>query len=645
MVPIRIRYFKQNDYAYGMGLEKVEQLTIPKLDEMDINDAIEFYVINKYFDEGVRLKKWNDEQYNKYKELASQLKKQAMRYFNALSENNIVSQFSIVETYYIDIFLELFVKCKKCENINTPTFKKMVSSRNISIEFFLRQKKIVEKYGSIIREKIISNHDCARILMQGYEQEVGGNKKIYIPDEITSEDINECFMLYINSDQPLFSLLDKIAITRDAGKYKIPDSIRLAAKRRSIDGKNIMLKSGAMKYGIAVSISSQKDCIKTDIDKRVNNSTIIYSLEWLEDTLDYPSILNNFIYIFEFVDALQMRCCHVDKKRLYGLLEKIWMPEGKREYPISSAFEASNMLATIQMIAYYLFLKKHELRLETVLDWFFAEYLPEEFKCPKMRVSMPSIDSTYSEKCSLICIAMETMLKQFSIYVKNGDIDFELLRMSTHPVKFEDIPSLVKNKYYYGVGDDYKRLSYILFSDQCYLSYIRKNETEEIQSENCFQLFINNEVYLNYYNESEQPSIRYLEEHDLVRINEDGLIVIGNLKKLIILKDLYSNEVISKWHYPPDYYPIIDEMQKCGILRSGESLLSEPEVKYLNYYLNDSEFDNGPKLRNSYIHGLTVAIDNEKEHESNYFVLLRLFILLVIKINDDFCLYEQLSEE
>ena len=62
MVPIRIRYFKQNDYAYGMGLEKVEQLTIPKLDEMDINDAIEFYVINKYFDEGVRLKKWNDEQ-------------------------------------------------------------------------------------------------------------------------------------------------------------------------------------------------------------------------------------------------------------------------------------------------------------------------------------------------------------------------------------------------------------------------------------------------------------------------------------------------------------------------------------------------------------------------------------------------------
>ena len=68
-----------------------------------------------------------------------------------------------------------------------------------------------------------------------------------------------------------------------------------------------------------------------------------------------------------------------------------------------------------------------------------------------------------------------------------------------------------------------------------------------------------------------------------------------------------------------------------------DTLLSNDEANYFNYYLNDV-YSNGPKLRNLYAHGIEYLNDNEDSHYSNYIVLLRLMVLLIIKINDEFCL-------
>ena len=58
------------------------------------------------------------------------------------------------------------------------------------------------------------------------------------------------------------------------------------------------------------------------------------------------------------------------------------------------------------------------------------------------------------------------------------------------------------------------------------------------------------------------------------------------------------------------------------------------------YYLNKSEFNNGLDLRNKYIHGTQPSSDDaEEKHRYNYMIFLKLFILLIIKINDDLCIY------
>ena len=64
------------------------------------------------------------------------------------------------------------------------------------------------------------------------------------------------------------------------------------------------------------------------------------------------------------------------------------------------------------------------------------------------------------------------------------------------------------------------------------------------------------------------------------------------------------------------------------------SLFSKDEVDYLNYILNDRSFDNGLSLRNKYLHGSYYA-ENEKENEIDYFKLLKIYALIIIKINEE----------
>lgn len=120
----------------------------------------------------------------------------------------------------------------------------------------------------------------------------------------------------------------------------------------------------------------------------------------------------------------------------------------------------------------------------------------------------------------------------------------------------------------------------------------------------------------------------------LTTINGD-ILDFDNLDKTLILKDLFENEVVSFWHYPLRFRKIVDEMVSQDILYFTNSLFTKPEQDYFNYYLNKSEFTNGIDLRNKYLHGTQASTEKEGEHENSYFILLKLLILVICKIEDD----------
>ena len=62
---------------------------------------------------------------------------------------------------------------------------------------------------------------------------------------------------------------------------------------------------------------------------------------------------------------------------------------------------------------------------------------------------------------------------------------------------------------------------------------------------------------------------------------------------MIILKDLYSNEVASFYHYSLEFRQEAQQMVSENIIYFESSLFSKPEQAYFNYFLNKSEFTNG----------------------------------------------------
>jgi len=65
-----------------------------------------------------------------------------------------------------------------------------------------------------------------------------------------------------------------------------------------------------------------------------------YSHEWVEENADYPTLLNNFIHLFDYVDD-HFRCSFVSLKSKLGVFERHLGVKGKKEYETGIVFQVT----------------------------------------------------------------------------------------------------------------------------------------------------------------------------------------------------------------------------------------------------------------------------------------------------------------
>ena len=247
--------------------------------------------------------------------------------------------------------------------------------------------------------------------------------------------------------------------------------------------------------------------------------------------------------------------------------------------------------------------------------------------------NMPHQASTYNEKCRLILIEMESVIKQYSLYVEDGLIDYDLINISSSQLDFDTCFSLNTIKYIYSLSENYPRLRYLLFSDQCMLNYPSPH-TNKFRT--FFEVLQKTVVGKSNYPEYLHNEIDWLECQGVIKISESNEIFISDQPFLYVLYDLYKNEVISYHNLPTVLKRKVDELIKTGFLRSDNHLFSKPEQDYFNFHLNRRYFGNTLDLRNSYLHGSQIYDEeNSEKHYNNYLIILKLLLLTMIKIIDD----------
>ena len=409
-----------------------------------------------------------------------------------------------------------------------------------------------------------------------------------------------------------------------------------AYKKLEIMRKKLFETGLSFRTGVGIGFKPMDGTGKIENESEDQNELkVSYDSKWILDNLDYATLLNNF-YWFEFADFFN-RCLLVSQPSEYGLENFLFGTRGLREYQVGTSFRIKNTMAFLQMTGYYNILCQREIEIEDIYKWFFETYLKDEFNVEGFVYEKVRRDAPFGERNRLISSKIDHVLKQFDLYSKYGAIDRDYLEFSSQSVEFSQVASLSTQKYAY-CNDENIRLEYIsIFSSQSLLTYVERIGKAY---DSFFKLLENETVYYNDFKTIQKEKIDFLLSQGTIRIDEAGEIEL-KYDRLRMLIQLYRYEYLCLAYEKTENDPLKDALKNNKLLVEN-TLFSRPEQDYLDYLLNKHKFSNGLDLRNKYIHS-TNSLD-EKVHRDDYMRFLIVMAIIIIKINEEFCLKEKLKK-
>ena len=638
MTRIKYGYLHWNDTdIFIQKIENISQkVTQDNVNDFSINDVLEIYNILCWMK--------SDKKIYQKQEVLSQLslqyekilEKYLGRYMNHIIDENLQNLYDEIEWEYKEDFWTLFERYKIYKKVSSGTFKKVIYKSGVSITQILEHSQIVKFYTEVLREWFLNTPDAAKILLDKYEIHPLNTKHSICLPELSEDDINEIFMNYINSPLAHINYLEIIYGVRSNAQLPISDKVKLnAARKRKELITDMERENKGVKIDHEICVSFRDCTIPLEEEQERQCQYYIYDRKWIANNKDYPTLLNNFIYLFGFADR-EMRIPLVSKKSEIPILMEKIIIRSQNDYLAGSTFYMKMALALLQVKGYYQELARQGVLLEDVIQWFFDEYLRDEFGISGFTIKLPSASSSYLEKCRHMLPEMESVLKQFKLYVEDGEIDHELLQMTSGTVGVSQIPSLLKNKYIYGTGSEFEHIEYLLFSDQCLLHWVsRINKNYKSFSE----LITHENVKKEDFSEAALDDLEWLAKNGWILYDKDGYVKIKDWYLFCIMLDLHKNEVINSYYYSPKFRRLFDLLYDKRIIKVESTLFSLPEQNWIDYLLNKSKYNNGLDIRNKYMHGTQSDSNAEGVHYQYYFYILLLLIEYMIKINDELCTF------
>ncbi|WP_348255322.1 hypothetical protein [Vibrio parahaemolyticus] len=643
----KVVFHSKQDMSGGYYLSKGEAILKSefKLKPNNINDVLELYNIKLYIDNEVYLKKWSLTEIETFRERVREYGSYVGVFISKISDENVLSYHEELIFEYIDTFWLLINNQKVFKNISCNKIEIILNKKPNQIRTILKHKGLVDRYNYVLRDFLLSYQQSAEILLSIYEVEKGFNHvELHLPKSLTKNEKEHIISKYIDSNEVNTNYLTIIQNSKKHTDFRISDKTRLKARRKYKEETNKYFgensKSCLMKYGVDIcypeNVSKIKKC-------KLENSIVHYeySLDYIRQN-QHPYLLYlNFKHLFEYLDH-QNRINLISKPSQLGVMERFMGIRSKNEYLCGISFNVNEMASQAQVFTYSNVLKTLDISLEEVLKFIYTSLLPDKYGfASNANLTMPTQISSALEKVRSLAPELESVLKQYKLFVEENEIDFELLQMSSSPSSIKDIPSLNENKYVYINKSNQEAVSCsnLFFSDQTLLAYVEPFIEKKYQT--LFELLQNeSNIYLHNYEDHQINDIKYLIEKMYLFIDEDDCIQLTNDYRVFILKDLYDNEFSSFYHYPDEAQKEAIKMNEEGLISFDSSLLSKPEQDYFNYYLNKSEFTNGLDLRNSYLHGTQANPSETNIHENCYLIYLKLLTLILMKIEDDLYIHK-----
>lgn len=627
----RIKFYSREEMAGGHQLSKVESLlTNFKADsEYKLIDLIEFYNIKLYFDKNHFFTRWDVNQKESYKKSVEIAYKQLKERIINISDESFEQELTTLDYNYYENYWSLLNDLNSFKKISHSTFSAVLEKHPGQIHYILKEKKVVDEYDKPIKSFLLTYNESAEILLASIEEQdnFGRKETNHFPKNLSLADKETIINSYLDSEKPNLNYVRLIENSRDSSELKLNSKTRLKAKKKSKELNDKVIEN-VHTWNVGVGVSLSKDQNEPFKFKKEGTT---FEASYSEKILDLlPTDIELFLvfkYLFLYTEEKNLISL-VSKQSELDVLEQTIM-KSKNEYETGFSFYRKENLSNLQLIIYQHYLKRKDNSLESVINSYIG-FLNERISPHKIVFHLPLNESSYLAKIRTLIPDFEFFLKQYKLLIDEKSIDLELIQISSTQIRISEIYSNKPKKYLYSRDNLIIQLKHLFFSDQSHLFYVKHFENKY----HClFDLITNENVKFEYFENFQRDRIQSLINDGYLKLSNDMYVTLNKDIMIYLIGELHKKEVLSYWNYPLSCRTVMDELIEKKLVISENTLFTQQERNYFNFYLNKKEFTNGYDLRNKYLHGTNSF--SEKEHEFDYHRLLKLIILTLLKIDDD----------
>ena len=629
----RVVFYGRHDYAASMFRDRC--LTVlgdtENVSVSSINDAIEAHQIKQTV-EGVP-ELFRDQSVSDSSRHAKALFSRACKFVASELESESINElYDQTELQYGEEFWQLIEACGAWKQIKAFDFERLLANHPECIGSILQYEKARDYFANEIKQALVNNPVfSAEIIIGQLAAESTKQIPIYLPKNMGSSKIDTVMLAYIDSETANPNYLAALSNwpTGKSSLYNPSPEVRIKAKRQYDTSSNDLFLNGAkIKYSIHVTIDMNQIPCKR-IARDGFTLTHSFSGRWLKEHTDFATIMNNLIYVFDFVDRNGLMIAPSRRHEDRGIIATLGL-RVKGEYRKSIEFQMRSGLTYVETRAYADFLDANGIRLEAALEWVYNQYFANEFNIAGFSLALPSKEASWLDKCKAIGPEIERAIKAYSIYTKHNEIDddffpYESLR------SFSAFAAL-KEKKYAVAGPAFERYCNILFSDQCALSHLHERGV----SESCFfEMIRKHPVTRDSYPKYLQTSIGELIDDELIieRAKDERLLPTAYA---IYLKSIWDHDALPLHRLGETDLQLIQALADRKILDYCNQLFAPCEAAYLDYMFNDASFSNSIGLRNRYDHAHSSIKNPQADSiKDDYHKLLSLLICITLKINEE----------
>lgn len=636
----RVHYYSQHDLSVGWNLQEIEEL-MTNFDALnfvkDINDALELYHIKKYIDHDIYLLKWKKSYIDSLKSMVKSFSEIIVEYIEHIPKEALYDYYKMIDWSYAESFWEVVANYNLLDLLDEPFLDKVLTEdRNLRL--MLQQERIVNKFATYLKSKIMSNGLSAHILLDQYARSgLNDNDRTYFfPPSLTSTDKEQIIVDFLNQNEPNINYVRLVMQIKDNADQIIltPQTRLLAHDVEKRLNEQLFDKATAIHIEYGVEYDRNDNIPPTRIEQRKDVFVQIHSWKYIEGLNETEKIFvfgNLFALLGE--DGL---ITLVNKDYETDALELVFMDRGKDAYFMNQSCLFNNFFALANTNLYSRVLPGMGHRLESLVKNFYENHFKEDFGYPSLSLTLPAEDADWVAKCRTILPEIDSVSKQYNLFVEEGDINPRLFSFGK-PLLPTDAKSLFENKYYVIKGAPLEILEpmMLLFRTSEVLHVVDGFDTTRIH--NLYDFISRYEVpYSVYEKDNRKNRIDSLISCGYIKTDEQGILRPNDKPAIKILGCLWRNHVVSYWHHDKSVRELLEKWENKGLLKTDDHLLCESERNLFSYYLNNNKYTNGPAIRNQYAHGAIPVGDDVQVHVKNYYILLMLLILLLLKIEDEF---------